>query len=154
MSQLKQNDNSYQKYVIIDTNVIQVFEALTTNMDKWWAKIEGSAQKKGDVFKISFNGNSYWKFKVTNITEFSSISWKCIASHQNHNINGMDEEWLDSTLHWEIKQDNDLIQVHFLHQGLVPHGICYNACSSAWDFYITDSLKRFLEHGEGKPEFM
>lgn len=140
----------YRKSVIINSNRESVFKALTEEIDKWWSSIEHPAKKKGDVFKISFGPESYWKFKVLELEKPGRVVWKCVESHQNHNLLGMDEEWLNSTLYWNISNIDENVKVEFLHKGLVSNGLCYDVCSSAWDFYILDSLKSFLETGVGK----
>lgn len=144
----------YQQSVSISTNKKKVFEALTREISQWWGQVDQPAHEVGDVFKITFGEDSYWKFKIIDLIESENVIWECVESHQDHNIEGMDEEWLGSKLHWKILEKTEAVEVRFLHQGLVPHGVCYGACSAAWDFYITDSLKNYLETGEGKPEEM
>ena len=34
---------------------------------------------------------------------------------------------------------------------LVPEFECFEACSSAWGFYVNGSLKRLITAGEGEP---
>jgi hypothetical protein len=37
------------------------------------------------------------------------------------------------------------------HRGLVPEFECFEACSSAWGFYVNGSLKRLITTGRGEP---
>jgi uncharacterized protein YndB with AHSA1/START domain len=141
----------YEKTVNIESNKELVYKALTEEIDKWWTSIENTANKEGDIFKISFGTESYWKFKVLDLKNSESVVWECVESHQDHNLQGMDDEWLNSKLYWNISNIDGNVKVQFLHKGLVSTGVCYEVCSSAWDFYILDSLKRFLETGVGKP---
>jgi len=144
------NIMDYRKSVIINSNKELVFRALTEEIDKWWSSIENSSTREGDVFKISFGPESYWRFKVLEIEIPERIVWECIESHQNHNLKGIDEEWINSKMYWEISNSNGNVKVQFLHKGLVSTGVCYEVCSSAWNFYIMDSLKNYLETGVGK----
>jgi hypothetical protein len=41
--------------------------------------------------------------------------------------------------------------VRFTHVGLVPEYECFDSCSSAWSFYMSDSLRNLIARGEGKP---
>lgn len=142
---------NYKKSVKIKSSVELVFKALTKEIDRWWSSVENSASKEGFVFKISFGVESYWKFKVLELIKSEKIIWECIESHQDHNLAGIDEEWLNSKLHWRISEIDGNVKVGFLHEGLVSTGVCYDVCSTAWDFYILDSLKNYLETGNGKP---
>ncbi|MDN5202691.1 SRPBCC domain-containing protein [Fulvivirgaceae bacterium BMA10] len=140
----------YQTSVLINADKRDVFTALTSQLDEWWGTTDQPYEKVGDIFKISFGGESYWKFKVVEISA-SHILWKCVESNQDHNLQGIDEEWLGTLLQWKIEEVNRGTELKFKHQGLVPQGVCYGVCSTAWDFYITDSLKNYLEDGKGKP---
>ncbi len=150
MNEQVDSKKDYKKSVIVMSNRELVFKALTEDIDKWWSSIDNSSKKAGDIFKISFGLESYWKFKVLELEKPERIVWECVESHQDHNLRGIDEEWLNSKLYWNISNYNDNVKVQFLHKGLLSTGICYDVCSSAWDFYIMDSLKNFLEFGVGK----
>ena len=141
----------YQKWVTINTGKQEVFDALTRGIDHWWGKVDQPAVEPGDIFKISFGEGSYWRFKVVGLAVPQTVTWECVESHQDHHIAGIDKEWLGSKLYWEIYENENGTEVRLLHQGLVPSGVCYSVCANAWDFYIADSLKNYLEKGEGKP---
>ena len=141
---------NYQKTVFVNSKKELVFKALTEEVDKWWSEIENSSKDKGDIFKISFGKESYWKFKLIELEESKKIVWQCIESHQDHNLKGIDKEWLNSEITWTISENDNNTKIEFLHKGLLSDGICYDVCSSAWDFYILDSLKSYLETGIGK----
>ena len=128
-----------------------VFGALTESIDAWWSTIEGVARKEGDVFKVSFGPGSYWKFKVLELRKNESITWVCLQSHQDHHLQGMDQEWLNTKLHWNLENQDQGVKLDFLHEGLNSSGVCFEVCSTAWDFYLFDSLKSLLEAGVGKP---
>ena len=141
----------YKKSVVVKSSIELVFRGLTKEIDKWWSSVENSATKEGCLFKVSFGEESYWKFKVLELIKSEKIIWECVESHQDHNLVGIDEEWLNSKIHWMISDLDGKVKVDFWHEGLVSTGICYDVCSSAWDFYILDSLKNYLETGNGKP---
>ena len=144
------NQKNYQKSVFVNSKKQLIFKALTEEVDKWWSEIENSSKSKDDIFKISFGKESYWRFRLTEIKKYKKIVWKCIESHQDHNLKGIDKEWLNSEITWTISDKGNNTKIDFLHKGLVTDGICYNVCSTAWDFYILDSLKNYLETGIGK----
>ena len=151
MGTINNKDKNYRQEVIVRSSPEGVYEALTIHIDKWWSTVDQSAQKEGDIFKITFTGQSYWRFKVLESSEQGKVIWECIESNQDHNINGMDEEWLGSKLYWDFVKNSHGVLVKFYHKGLSQGGVCYQACSTAWDFYITESLKNYLESGIGQP---
>ena len=121
----------YKKSVTIKSSEKLVFKALTEEIDKWWSTIENTADKDGDVFKISFGPASFWKFKVLELKKPERIVWECVESHQDHNLEGIDKEWLNSKLYWTISSIDENVKVQFLHKGLVSTGVCYDVCSTA-----------------------
>lgn len=142
---------NYQLSVSLNSTEKEVFNALTKHIPDWWSTVDGSSEKVGDEFKVSFGTESYWKFKVIAINNLDKIVWECIGSHQNHNLAGIDEEWINTKLYWTISNLEGKTKMDFLHDGLLSTGVCYEVCSNGWDFYISDSLKQFLEKGAGKP---
>jgi len=148
----KNNEVDYTKTISIAANIKLVYKAIVFGIDKWWGTCEGSANSIGSIFKIKFNGDSYWKFEIIDLVENKRIVWKCIESNQDHNLKGIDEEWLHSIVTWELTQNEDVTMVKFMHEGLIPSGICYEVCSTGWDYYLTNSLKIYLETGKGNPK--
>jgi len=147
-------EKDYKKTVTIDTDIALVYIAITKEINEWWGTNDGNASDIHNIFKIKFSGESYWKFKIIDLVENESVVWKCIESNQDHNIKGMDEEWLNSTIIWNLSKREEGCIVIFQHNGLKPSGVCYDACATAWDFYLVDSLKNYLETGIGKPNMM
>jgi len=140
----------YQKSVLINSKKENIYKALTEEIDKWWSEIENSSKNIGDIFKISFGKESYWRFNLIELEKNKKIVWKCTESNQDHNLKGIDKEWLNSEITWTIAEKDNMTIINFVHKGLVSDGICYDVCATAWDFYILDSLKSYLETGIGK----
>lgn len=143
---------NYTQTVSVAADKEKAFEALTMDVIKWWGKTNHSGSREGDVFKVSF-GEAFWTFKVIRLQKPEKISWECIEANQVHKgLENMGEEWLGTILHWKITQKEDqLIDINFVHEGLVPEFACYEVCSSAWDFFVLESLKNYLETGTGQP---
>lgn len=143
--------NNYHQRIELSCSIEKAFEAITLQIADWWSTTNGTSDTIGDEFKVSFGEESYWKFKVINLVEPNEIIWECIESHQDHNLKGIDEEWLNTWIYWSFSKRKGRTRVDFLHDGLISTGICYEVCSNGWNFYILDSLKSFLESGKGKP---
>lgn len=142
---------NYRQKIELNCSQEEAFKAITLQIADWWSVLDGSSNGLNDEFKVSFGEESYWKFKVISVIKSCEIVWECIESHQDHNLKGIDAEWLNTKLYWKISKVDSKTIIEFLHDGLISTGICYEVCSNGWDFYILDSLKNFLEFGEGKP---
>ncbi len=141
----------YKISVGINSDTQKIFNALTKHIDKWWGTFDGSAENIGDEFEVSFDKDSYWGFRIIELIPNEKVVWKCNESHQDHHVKGMDKEWLNSTLHWKLIEENENTFIDFYHEGLYTTNACYDVCSSGWNFYIATSLKEFLETGKGQP---
>ncbi|TYP76152.1 SRPBCC family protein [Aquimarina intermedia] len=129
----------------------KVFKSLTKNIEDWWGTCDTNPDEEGKVFKVSFGTDSFWSFKVVELIPFEQITWQCVDSQQDHHVEGMDEEWMGTMLYWTIGNNGNKVHLTLEHEGLTPDGVCYDICSRGWDFYIMDSLKRYLETGQGEP---
>jgi len=142
---------NYRQSVIIDVTKTDAYEALAHHIPDWWSTVEGISDKEGADFIVSFGSDSFWKFKVISLDKPNKVVWECIESHQDHNLKGIDEEWINTKLYWSIAEVGKKTKIEFIHNGLLTTGVCYDVCSQGWDFYILDSLKNYLETGIGKP---
>ena len=49
------------------------------------------------------------------------------------------------------RADGNKIEARSTHEGLVPDYQCFDKCSSAWGFYINNSLNSLITTGKGDP---
>jgi len=127
------------------------FYAVTKGIDKWWGEVDNSVRKLGDEFSIFF-GNTEWRFKITQYVPFEKIKWHCIkANHVHKGLQNIKEEWLNTDVEWDIKEDGDKTKITITHNGLNNQLNCYEVCKSGWDYFLLSSLKNYLETGKGTP---
>jgi len=126
----------------------EVFAAVT-NPKRWWTgDIEGSADQVGDEFSYRYGDLHYSKQKVTELLPGQKVVWQVLESRLPRNEDP--EEWTGTQIAFEITPAGQgQTEVRFSHYGLVPQFECFEACSSAWGFYINGSLKRLITTGEG-----
>ena len=60
------------------------------------------------------------------------------------------EEWTATEV-FEVVPVDGGTEVRFTHVGLSPAYECFDGCSSAWGFYVTDSLRRLITTGRSGP---
>lgn len=120
----------------------KVYEALTTidGLAAWWTvDTTGSAEVGGKVaFRFPVGG---FDMEVIETVPSERVEWRVIDGP---------EEWVGTTIRWELKQNDDYTIVLFQHQGWKePVEFMYH-CSSKWGSFLM-SLKSYVETGEGAP---
>jgi hypothetical protein len=60
-------------------------------------------------------------------------------------------EWEGTEVVFEIAKRGQRTEVRFTHVGLVPAFECFDGCSSAWAFYVNESLKGLITGAGGSP---
>lgn len=139
------SSNSYSNQTRVQSSTIEAFKALTLHLGDWWGHQDHPASRRGDVFKVSW-GEPWYQFKVIAYEPYKKIVWECIDANQIiGNLDGVQKEWVGTRLYWSIEKVNqDEVNLSLLHEGLVPDFICYDVCSRAWNRFITESLKEYL----------
>ena len=141
----------YKTSFLTSSDSASSFNAISKEIDKWWGKVDNPVNKLGDVFSICF-GETEWRFKVTQYVPFKKIRWNCIkANHVHEGLQNIQEEWLNTDVEWDIKEDEDKTKITITHHGLNNQLNCYEVCKSGWDYFLLSSLKNYLETGKGNP---
>jgi hypothetical protein len=143
----------YKTSLKVKANQVDAFNAVASELDKWWGKVDSPVSKEGDKFTVSF-GSTKWRFEVTKYSEQDQINWRCIeAEHIVDELSDIEQEWLDTELFWTFTENGGEVEVSFVHKGLTPQLNCYNICEAGWNFFISTSLKNYLKTGKGNPRF-
>ena len=120
------------------------------NIRGWWTTVfEGSSEKLNDIFTVRF-GETFITAKIVELTPEKTIVWQVIDCYK-HWLKDK-KEWMDTKMCWEITTLRDGTQITFTHVGLVPGIECYGGCEKAWNFYLKESLFKFITDGKGTPE--
>jgi len=145
---------NYNQEVVVNASIQNAFVALAKSVYRWWGKTDKPVNKVGDEFRITF-GETFWKFRVVKFEENNNLSYECYDAHHVHEgVTGIETEWIGTTLNWSLEEFEGQTKISFLHEGLVQDLNCYNICEGAWNFFILDSLKNYLETGKGSPHIM
>ena len=139
----------YNTTITVDATPQAAFQAIN-DVTKWWTEdLEGSTQRRNDVFTVHF-GETYITHRIVEGTPGKKIVWRVTDCHKHFLKNK--KEWKDTQISFEISPKGGSTQIHFTHTGLVPEVECYGVCSNAWDHYIKESLFKLLTEGKGTPE--
>jgi len=127
----------------------QVFDSII-NVRGWWSNaLEGESRQQGDEFIYRHGDIHYSKHRVTESIPGKKMVWLTTGS----SINFVDDktEWNNTTIVFEITEQNNKTTVQFTHIGLTPVLACYDACSRGWNYYI-ESLTKLIVTGTGTPD--
>lgn len=127
----------------------EVFTAVN-NVRAWWSgNLEGETDTLDAEFTYRYQDVHYTKQKITEFVPDKKVVWHIEEAFLNFTTEP--DEWVGTDVTFEITPQVDGTELRFTHRGLVPEFECYEACSSAWSFYVNGSLKRLITTGEGEP---
>ena len=124
----------------IKSSLDDVYEALTTRegLAAWWTKDTQGESNVGDVLQFRFvNGGI--DMKVLELDPARRVLWQAVEQPQ---------EWIGTTVSFDLKQEGEWTIVLFKHQGWKEPVEFMHHCSTKWGIYLM-SLKSLLENGKG-----
>ena len=133
----------------VDQTPKEVFDAIN-NVRGWWSgEIEGSTEKLGDEFTYRYKDVHYTKQRLVEVIPNEKVVWLVLDAYLNFTEDKT--EWKGTKVVFEITRKGNQTELRFTHQGLVPEFECFDACSSAWGFYINNSLRTLITTAKGAP---
>jgi len=140
---------SFSSVFLVDQSPEEVFSAIN-NVRGWWSgQIEGATDELGAEFTYRYQDIHYSKQRITEFVPDKKVAWRVVDAYLNFTEDP--NEWTGTEVTFEVSQHGAQTEVRFTHMGLVPNFECYEKCSSAWGFYINNSLRRLITTGEGEP---
>jgi uncharacterized protein YndB with AHSA1/START domain len=119
-----------------------VYQALTTidGLAAWWTTDTTGKTDLGDVIDFRFE-NGGFSMKVLDLVPAELVRWEVVDGP---------EEWIGTTVNWNLKQNGDYTVILFEHLGWKePVEFMYH-CSTKWATFLL-SLKDLVETGSGSP---
>jgi uncharacterized protein YndB with AHSA1/START domain len=120
-----------------------VYAALTTvdGLAGWWADKTQGQSEVGGVLEFRFDAGGF-DMKVLELQPAARVLWQ---------VTDGPEEWVGTTVSWDLKQDGDYTIVLFKHQGWREPVEFMHHCSTKWALFLM-SLKSLVETGRGAPD--
>jgi uncharacterized protein YndB with AHSA1/START domain len=120
----------------------QVYDALTTvdGLAGWWTDDTKGSGEVGGVLQFRFPPGGF-DMEVVEASPAERVSWRVVDGP---------EEWVGTTIDWDLRQDGDYTVVLFTHQGWKEPVEFMHHCSTKWGSYLL-SLKALVETGTGAP---
>ena len=120
----------------------KVYEALTTieGLAGWWTDDTTGTAEVGGVVQFRFPPGGF-DMEVVEQRPNESVEWKVVDGP---------EEWIGTTVNWQLRQDGDYTIVMFRHKDWKEPVEFMHHCSTKWATYLM-SLKSLVETGKGAP---
>jgi hypothetical protein len=130
------------KVGIKGSSLNDVYKALTTREDLsgWWTTDTRGDGKVGGVIQFRF-GNGGFDMKVLELDPGKHVLWQVVDGP---------EEWIGTTISFDLKQAGDWTIVYFKHRGWKEPVEFMHHCSTKWGVFLL-SMKSLLEAGKGRP---
>ena len=142
-------DQNLNHSFTVDQTPEEVFAAIN-NVRGWWSgEIEGSTDKLGAEFTYRYKDVHYSKQKIAELVPGRKVVWLVLDSYLSFVEDKT--EWNGTKVIFEISKKGGKSEVRFTHVGLAPQVECFKACSDAWGFYVTGSLRNLIATGKGEP---
>ena len=124
------------------TSPDEVYDALTTveGLAGWWTEQTRGSTDVGGVLEFRFPSGGF-DMEVLERTPAEKVTWRVVDGP---------EEWIGTTIHWDVLRDGDYTVVLFAHRGWREPVEFMHHCSTKWGSFLM-SLKSMLEDREGKP---
>jgi uncharacterized protein YndB with AHSA1/START domain len=120
----------------------KVYDALTSvdGLAGWWTDDTKGRSDVGGVLEFRFPAGGF-DMEVLDLRPSERVVWRVV---------GGPEEWIGTTVDWQLRQDGDYTIVLFAHEGWKEPVEFMNHCSTKWGSYLM-SLKSLVETGRGEP---
>lgn len=128
---------------ITGTTPQEVFDALTTveGLAGWWTDdTKGTGDEVGGVVAFRFPQGGF-DMEVVELRPPQRLTWRVVDGP---------EEWIGTTIDWQLRQDGDYTIVLFSHRGWAEPVEFMHHCSTKWATFLL-SLRDLVETGRGRP---
>jgi uncharacterized protein YndB with AHSA1/START domain len=119
-----------------------VYAALTTveGLASWWTEYTDGDGSVGGVLRFRFEPGGF-DMRVVEAEPAKLVLWEVVDGP---------EEWVGTTIRFELSQEDEFTIVLFRHEGWrEPVDFMYH-CSTKWATFLM-SLKQLVETGKGQP---
>jgi activator of Hsp90 ATPase-like protein len=139
----------YTAIIAVNATPQKAFNAINS-VTKWWTDdLQGSSQKPGDEFTVTFGDMHVSTQKLIEVIPDKKVVW--LVTYSKLSFIEDKGEWTNTKISFEIIDNDNKTEIHFTHYGLVPEAECYNSCTKGWDYFIKGSLFKLLTQGKGTP---
>ena len=135
-----------------DASPEAVYDAIARpgGSDGWWTTDGDAVGAAGQRIRLNWSDDGdYVVFRVDVADRPTAMIWTCVEQH-DRNL-PQPNEWLGTTVVFELEPDDTGTRLHFEHRGLTPQLDCYAICRDGWDHFLRRSIRQLVAVGHGLP---
>lgn len=139
------SSQDYSTTLIVPHSADVVFIAIT-DVAAWWTGVPGVAGRAGrvgDEFSYRYQPHHYSRQRVTELVPATRVVWRVLESELS--FTQARNEWDGTELVFELQPVPEGTRLRFTHVGLTAQAECYDACSGAWQGYLSRQLHQLIE---------
>jgi hypothetical protein len=121
--------------------------ASAVGVSRWWGPTEGDGAVGGTLV-TSFGDHGVNAMRVLEAGP-TRVVWESIALAGTAPT-GHTQEWLGTTMEFDIVPASVGTELRFRHAGLTPQLECWDSCVAAWTYFMA-SIETFAKTGIGTP---
>jgi uncharacterized protein YndB with AHSA1/START domain len=110
----------------------------------WWTPNADVATEVGEIGRLHFGKSGWTDLRIERLEAPHRVEWACVA--QSIANFQPDDEWVGTTISFELGETDGGTRLDFTHHGLAPLG-CIELCETGWQLHIGQSLKALVEKG-------
>lgn len=129
--------------VAVKSSPSDTYKALATQkgLAGWWTTDTKGGFGVGGVINFRFGDRGQIDMKVLELDPGRGVLWQVV---------GGPEEWIGTTVGFELSQADDFTVVLFKHEGWKEPVEFMHHCSTKWAMFLM-SMKALVENGQGAP---
>lgn len=140
---------SFNATIAVGKSGVEAFDAIK-NFRGWWSEeIEGNTDKLNETFFYHYKDIHLCKIRLIEAIPGKKLVY--LVMDNEFTFIEDKSEWVNTKLVFEINASGTTTEIRFTHEGLVPGYECFKVCNDAWTGYIKNSLKKYIETGQGSP---
>ncbi len=130
-----------------DPEAVAALFTSAAGVSRWWGPTEGDGAV-GGMLITSFGDNGVNAMRVLEAGS-ARVVWESIAA-PGTTPTGHTQEWLGTTMEFDIIPAGGGTELRFRHAGLTPQLACWDDCFAGWTYFMA-SIQTLAETGTGTP---
>lgn len=127
--------------------------ATQSGVRNWWTIYCEMDERVGGQASFRFPSSDFYAVaRITRLDPGRAVEWEVLESKHPADSGFIDlNDWVGTRIGFEMEPlAPERTALRLTHSGLAPKE-CFGVCSSAWAFFLNQSLREYLEGGAGQP---
>jgi uncharacterized protein YndB with AHSA1/START domain len=140
------------EYAAPATKLYEQF-ATEQGVKNWWTVFCEMQPRAGGTASFRFPSSGFHAVvKILKLDAPNCVEWEVTDSKHPESSGFVDlNDWIGTRIRFDLCElPGGRSRLNFTHAGLKLKE-CLGVCTSAWSFFLNDSLRGYLETGAGKP---